>query len=343
MKPGSIIRYSLIILCFLASLGGLAYLGFMPQLSSSAGKCKQVTVSIKSETGGEALFLSPEKVLEELAQRGLQLKGQTLDSINLRRVEQALLRLPIYKQVEAFVSPATSSVQIRLVEKSPLFIVLEASGKSYYVTQGKDTFPIGAAFAAYLPVVSGDVSRDIATGAVYDLLEVVRRDPYFADYFGQVYVDRDQGISLIPRVGTTRVILGHSGDWAGKLRKWRIFAESVLPQRGMNAYAYVNLDYGDQIVAGARYPVQGHELDEDEPTVVAPRPAAPSSAPKPAAKPEAQTKKSEPKKVEKKPEVKRAPEKKVEPKKPVKEKPSPAKTAKKPSSKSTPSPSPKKK
>lgn len=340
MKTSHILRNLLVLLLALVCLGGLVYLWIAPSSTVDKRICQGVSISVQSEQGGEALFLSSDRILEELAQRGVRIKGKELDSIDLRHIEQTLLKLPIYKRAEAFVSPATATVQIRLTEKLPLFIVFEASGKSYYVTQGKDTFEVSPTFAAYLPVVSGDVDKAMATGPVYDLLEVVRQDPYFADYFGQVYVDRHAGISLIPRLGTTQVILGHGGDWANKLRKWRIFAESVLPKRGMNAFSYVNLDYADQIVAGQRYPAEGQEEIEQE-SLPAPTPVKPV-APKPEAKPQV---KPQPAKKPAKPEAKPAPKEKdkvkkptpkPEVKKPTKEKPHTAKPVAKTTSKPTP-------
>ena len=340
MKTSHILRNLLVLLLALVCLGGLVYLWIAPSSTVDKRICQGVSISVQSEQGGEALFLSSDRILEELAQRGVRIKGKELDSIDLRHIEQTLLKLPIYKRAEAFVSPATATVQIRLTEKLPLFIVFEASGKSYYVTQGKDTFEVSPSFAAYLPVVSGDVDKAMAIGPVYDLLEVVRQDPYFADYFGQVYVDRHTGISLIPRLGTTQVILGHGGDWANKLRKWRIFAESVLPKRGMNAFSYVNLDYADQIIAVQRYPAEGQEEIEQEPHP-APTPVKPVT-PKPEAKPQV---KPQPAKKPAKPEAKPAPKEKdkvkkptpkPEVKKPTKEKPHTAKPVAKTTSKPTP-------
>ena len=117
-------------------------------------------------------------------------------------------------------------------------------------------------------------------------MAALRDDPYFTDYFGQIYVDPAEGIVLIPRIGTTRVIIGQGGNWAAKLRKWRIFAESVLPKRGMNAFTYVHLDYGDQIVARSRYAPEGETFDEEGEVVAAPAPApAPTTAPAPSPKP----------------------------------------------------------
>lgn len=285
MKNRALVRNLLLLLLSVALIGGIAYLLIRSPRVTSTDRCQAVTIEVKTETGGEPLFLTGDRITDELARRGIQLRGKRLDSIDLRKIEHTLLSMPIYKRAEAFIAPSSSSVQIRLTEKHPLYIVQEPSGKSYYVTQGKGTITVNPTFAAYLPIVSGAVDLKMATGPVYDLMTALREDPYFTDYFGQVYVDETDGIVLIPRIGTTRVIIGRESNWSEKLRKWRIFAESVLPKRGMNAFSYVNLDYGKQIIARSRYAPEGETFDEEGEVVAAPTPApapAPAPAPKPA-------------------------------------------------------------
>lgn len=283
MKNRAFVRNLLLLLLSVALIGGIAYLLIRSPRVTSTDRCEAVTVEVKTETGGEPLFLTGDRITDELARRGIQLCGKRLDSIDLRKIERTLLSMPIYKRAEAFIAPSSSSVQIRLTEKHPLYIVQEASGKSYYVTQGKGTITVNPTFAAYLPIVSGAVDLKMATGPVYDLMTALREDPYFTDYFGQVYVDETDGIVLIPRIGTTRVIMGRESNWSEKLRKWRIFAESVLPKRGMNAFSYVNLDYGTQIIACSRYAPEGETFDEEGEVIAAPTPApTPTPSPKPA-------------------------------------------------------------
>lgn len=280
------VRNLLLLVLSVALIAGIAYLLITPLRTTSTDRCQAVTVEIKSESGGPALFLTGDRIADELARRDIQLRGKRLDSIDLRQIEQTLLSMPIYKSAEAFIAPSSSSVQIRLVERFPLYIVQEESGKSYYVTQGKSTIPVSPTFAAYLPIVSGSVDSKTATGPVYDLMAALRDDPYFTDYFGQVYVDAKDGIVLIPRIGTTRVIMGRGANWAEKLRKWRIFAESVLPKRGMNAFSYVHLDYGAQIVARSRYAPEGATFDEEGEVI--PTPSTPEATPPVAPEPKTQ-------------------------------------------------------
>ena len=351
MKNRALVRNLLLLLLSVALIGGIAYLLIRAPRVTSTDRCQAVTIEVKTETGGEPLFLTGDRITDELARRGIQLRGKRLDSIDLRKIERTLLSMPIYKRAEAFIAPSSSSVQIRLTEKHPLYIVQEASGKSYYVTQGKGTITVNPTFAAYLPIVSGAVDLKMATGPVYDLMAALREDPYFTDYFGQVYVDETDGIVLIPRIGTTRVIMGRESNWSEKLRKWRIFAESVLPKRGMNAFSYVNLDYGKQIIARSRYAPEGETFDEEGEVVAAPAPAPttdPAPKPTPAAtaapapkkptaveKPREKAKEAPKDKPKDKPASKPSDKAKTEKKDPKKPAPQQASTPKKPNKPAT--------
>ena len=340
MKRGRLIRNMAVGLLAVGLLVVFVYLFVSsPSRRNADGRCGGVVVRIDAHQGGEPLFLSPDGIVDELTRHGIVLKGRPLDSIDLRGIEKILSSLSVYEQVEAFVSPSSATLQIRLKEKHPLFIVQDRTGKSHYVTEGRGTIPVRQGFATYLPVVSGDLDLQYATSDVYDLMAVLRRDSDLVDYFGQVYVDASDGIVLIPRIGHTRVIIGKTTDWEEKLRKWRIFASSVLPRRGMNAFAYVNLDYAGQVVARDRHGVQGFGRDEEgelvrlDAVAVSAEPAAPAPAPVVAAP----APKAESRPTSDKPRQDKPKQDKPKQDKPTGTKPSPAKA---PPSKPTPTKQP---
>ncbi|WP_455516486.1 hypothetical protein, partial [Porphyromonas sp.] len=99
------VRNILLLLLSVALIAGIAYLLITPLHTTSTDRCQAVTVEIKSESGGAALFLTGDRIADELARRGIQLRGKRLDSIDLRQIEQTLLSMPIYKSAEAFIAP----------------------------------------------------------------------------------------------------------------------------------------------------------------------------------------------------------------------------------------------
>ena len=323
MKRGRLIRNMAVGLLAVGLLVVFVYLFVSsPSRRNADGRCGGVVVRIDAHQGGEPLFLSPDGIVDELTRPGIVLKGRPLDSIDLRGIEKTLSSLSVYEQVEAFVSPSSATLQIRLKEKYPLFIVQDRTGKSHYVTEGRGTISVRQGFATYLPVVSGDLDLQYATSDVYDLMAVLRRDSDLVDYFGQVYVDASDGIVLIPRIGHTRVIIGKTTDWAEKLRKWR-----------------VNLDYAGQVVARDRYGVQGFGRDEEgelvrlDAVAVSAEPAAPAPAPVVAAP----APKAESRPTSDKPRQDKPKQDKPKQDKPTGTKPSPAKA---PPSKPTPTKQP---
>lgn len=308
------IQNILIALLAVVLLGALVYFVLNPGPSISSEACRNIVVEVSSRGSSSPRFLTQQQVINELSRRGLRLKGQKLDSIDLRRIERSLTELGIYDKVSAYVAPATHSVKIRLEEKNPYFLVIDDRGASYYVTEGRGIIKGSTHFASYLPLVTGTLSEQYARQEVYDLFCTLQADSYYRDYYGQLQVSPQRGIVMIPRVGTTELILGKGGNWAEKLRKWRIFAASVLPRRGMNAFSYVKLDYEGQVVAAERYPALEEELDEEgERRSPSASPQQPSTATSPQAV-APPPHKAEPKKGE----VKKAEPHKTEPKKEAK-------------------------
>lgn len=336
------IQNILIALLALVLLGALVYFVLNPGRSISSEACRNIVVEVSSRGSSSPRFLTEQQVIDELSRRGLRLKGQKLDSIDLRRIERSLTELGIYDKVSAYVAPATHSVKIRLEEKNPYFLVIDDRGASYYVTEGRGIIKGSTHFASYLPLVTGTLSEQYARQEVYDLFCTLQADSYYRDYYGQLQVSPQRGIVMIPRVGTTELILGKGGNWAEKLRKWRIFAASVLPRRGMNAFSYVKLDYEGQVVAAERYPALEEELDEEgerrSPSVSPQQPRAAASpqavapAPHKAEPKKGEVKKAEPHKAEPKKEAKK--EAKKEPRKEPKKSPAAAPAKKAPSKES---------
>ena len=124
MKRGRLIRNMAVGLLAVGLLVVFVYIFVSsPSRRNADGRCGGVVVRIDAHQGGKPLFLSPDGIVDELTRHGIVLKGRPLDSIDLRGIEKTLSSLSVYEQVEAFVSPSSATLQIRLKEKHPLFIV----------------------------------------------------------------------------------------------------------------------------------------------------------------------------------------------------------------------------
>ncbi|HUV01595.1 MAG TPA: hypothetical protein VMW32_11580, partial [Bacteroidales bacterium] len=87
---------------------------------------------------------------------------------------------------------------------------------------------------------------------IYHLVKYIRNDNFWSAQIDQIYVDSNDEIDLVPRVGNHMIHLGTAENVDGKLRNLATFYEKVLPEVGWNKYSKINLAFKDQIVCKKR-------------------------------------------------------------------------------------------
>jgi cell division protein FtsQ len=87
---------------------------------------------------------------------------------------------------------------------------------------------------------------------IYQLVNYINDDDFWSAQIDQIYVDSNDEIDLIPRVGNQIVHLGSAENFKGKLRYLGAFYDKVLPEVGWNKYSLINLEFKDQIVCKRR-------------------------------------------------------------------------------------------
>lgn len=215
--------------------------------SNGSERLSAIDIEIQTEPG-QQLFMDEEAVRKELAQMKLNLEGAPIDSIDINKIEQHLRSNPIFDNAEVYLARNTGKLKIRLSQQAPFFLV-QSGDSTYYVTHNRGIVPLNPKYAVYAPVVSGEVSKEMARGEMYDLMQVIDADPYFKHYFGHYYVDPTEGIVLTPRAGRAKIYMGREGDWQQMLAKLKRFNQEVIPRKGWQAFEYLRLNFGDQVVA----------------------------------------------------------------------------------------------
>lgn len=206
-----------------------------------------IDIEIQTEQG-QQLFMDEEAVRRELSQMRLHIEGSPIDSIDINKIEHNLRSNPIFDSAEVYLSRSTGKLKISLKQHEPFFLV-QSGDSTYYVTHNRGIVPLNPKYAVYVPVVSGDIDQTYARGAMYDLMQVIDQDSYFKHYFGHYYVDSAEGIILTPRVGRAKIYMGREGDWQYMLSKLKRFNQEVVPRKGWQAFEYLKLNFGDQVVA----------------------------------------------------------------------------------------------
>lgn len=225
-----------------------SYLVASPQKYEEGNKIIPSKTSVEISHEAEQAFVTPADVLSLL---NLSIKDTVLRSVDTRKLEQELIeKSPYIKSATAYVAPQSHSLQIELEERQPLMALYYGEKASYIDAEGI-IFP-NRKGAAYVPVVTGNISEKTAQTYLLDLAHYLEEHKKWRNFFGSIHVVSEKEIYLYPRVGEFVFCISPKIDFDEQLGKVDIFYEKILPRTGVNKYSVVNLSYRNQIVCTKR-------------------------------------------------------------------------------------------
>lgn len=208
-------------------------------------KCNQVTIDVVDDHMNH--FVSKSLVGNILKQNKIRLVGQSLSRIQLKKIEDIIERNAMVSKVVCYRTP-DGDLKIKIWQRVPEFRIINNSGESYYVDKNQQIMPVSLSSTAYVPVVTGFVSKDFAKNKLFSFVEYIKNDKFLDAQIEQIYVHSDSTIDLIPRVGSQVICLGGLARYESKLDKLKTFYKKVMPKVGWNHYSRINLEYKDQVV-----------------------------------------------------------------------------------------------
>ena len=240
-------------------VGYILFLGLFTTLVISAkiNRDQQVvtdlSVSIDHTTGN--FFITEEDVMESI-QELIPSSDVSLHPKDLNALESKLNILPQVEKSNAFVNN-TGQLSIEIVQRQPLYRVIRADGKSYYVDHNGYKFPVSDKYTARVGVATGYIADDGSTSGMissninqhlHKVFSNLDSDKFWSAQFGQLEVSDKGELKLIPRLGDHVVLLGDTDDLDGKLQRLRIFYHEGLSKAGWDTYKIINVKYKDQVV-----------------------------------------------------------------------------------------------
>ena len=207
----------------------------------------------------ERKFISPGDIQDWMADYGTYL-GLRLDSVDLRRVEAVIDGKSAVRKSEAWLTD-DGVLHISVTQREPVVRFQSASG-GYYADADGFLFPLQLRHTARVPVVDGHLPLKLGKDfkgepetdqerqwilSVLDLVRYLGEQKEWNDLVGQITVDRNGNLVLIPREGTERFIFGTPTDIDAKFGRVRKYYESIAPSQE-NSYQIVDVRYKDQVI-----------------------------------------------------------------------------------------------
>ncbi len=246
-----------------AALVGLVFLSVAATKHRKQLECTGTSVNI--DYAGGLSFINVEEVDSVLLEiNEIKPSLSKLAELPLSEMEHRLEKNPWIQAAEVYLRQ-DGKLQVDIVQKRPLFRVINTGSVGYYICRDKSKMPLNSNFTAQVTVVggwleTGDSQRDSLVFAnLFFLQESLEKDSFLLAMTDQILIDELGEFSLIPISGGHKVRLGNADRLEDKLGRLKTFYREGMVHTGWNQYGLVDLRFSGQVVC-RRKPIHTDSL-----------------------------------------------------------------------------------
>jgi cell division protein FtsQ len=244
------------------------YLIIAPALlvsSANSKLCRGISIDIKDSS--DYHFVTKHQLLNLVYGSTGKIIGEPVKDVSVSEIESKINGLRELKEAEVYIA-IDGTIHVYANQRDPVMRVMPDDGGDFFIDDDGVVVRKRNLYTPRLHVVGGNVniSSAMLNGVsvldtsikysilkdIYYLVEYINDDSFWSAQIDQIYVDNNDHIDLIPRVGNQVIHLGTTDNFEGKLRNLAAFYDKVLPEVGWNKYSVINLEFKDQIVCKKR-------------------------------------------------------------------------------------------
>jgi cell division protein FtsQ len=223
-------------------------------------------ISVNIVDSSEYHFVTKGEIRNLIVENNTKVLGMPIKNISTPEIENRIAGLREVKVAEVYTT-IDGTLHVLVDQRDPVMRVM-ADGGDYFVDKDGVVIRRKGLYTPRLHIVGGNIriTSQMLNGVsvldtsiknsilkdIYQLVNFLNGDSFWSAQIDQIYVDNDDEIDLIPRLGNNLVHLGTTENYEGKLRNLEAFYKKVLPEAGWNKYELINLEYKDQIVCRKR-------------------------------------------------------------------------------------------
>ncbi|UXX77713.1 cell division protein FtsQ [Reichenbachiella carrageenanivorans] len=205
----------------------------------------------------ENYFINQEDVLSLIDERGKDyLLSSNFGSLNLKQLENSIEAHQFVNDAQAYIG-LEGNMSIKVIQNRPIARVVVSNGSDYYIGVDGDILPESAHYTARVVLmylandnwIDGENIKNSEQGQeIFELIQFITHDEFWNAQISAIRVEKNQEVVLEPQVTKQEVIFGKPENIEKKFRKLMTFYKQILPYKGWNTYASVNLKFKNQIV-----------------------------------------------------------------------------------------------
>lgn len=246
-------RNIIIRLSMLIGIGAFLFLLIAGSINRSDKRVKKISIAIDDLEGN--YFVEKNQILEAI-QTNFRVEGKNLSGKNLEHIEQTISQIQQVKYANAFIDNQ-GNLSVKVEQRTPLFRVYNQQGQSFYVDENGIKFQTTNNYTAKVPIVTGLIAEQcdsakrvssIVLKQAYNIIQDVNKNKVWRAMIGQYNINNAGQFELIPRLGSSTILLGDNCNSEKKIKQLDVFYFEVLRKVGWDYYKVINIMYKNQVV-----------------------------------------------------------------------------------------------
>lgn len=193
--------------------------------------------------------------------------GKSVKEVAIAEIEDKINDLRELKEAEVYMA-IDGVLHVYADQRNPVMRIMPSGGGDFFLDEDGVIIRRRNLYSPRLHIVNGNVSitqpmlegisvfdtliKKSILKETYNFINYINGSDFWSAQIDQIYVDSDNEIDLIPRVGNHIIHLGTYENFETKLNNLEAFYDKVLPEVGWNRYSIINLEFRDQIVCKKR-------------------------------------------------------------------------------------------
>jgi len=236
------------IIYFLCIIAFLAFLSFASRQTLGGLICE--SLEIKVDNDGGLFFVNAEMVEGLLLEMEDSIIGKTYEDINIYLLEEFVDEHPNIAKAELYLT-INGKFCADVKQRRPLARVFE-NEQSYYLDEEITVFPLSDKYSARVVQVYWSEVTDFRREILSDVLKLIDSDDFLKAQITAIEFNENDELTVYPRVGEHKIILGEAQDLLRKFEKLKIFYRQGLDKVGWDRYSHINLKFDNQVVCTKR-------------------------------------------------------------------------------------------
>lgn len=233
---------------FLLIAAVLCFVSWTSRSSLGHISCQSLEIQVRTE--GDLYFVNAEMVERMILEKEDSILGKAYEDINIYLLEEFVDEHPNIKKAELYLT-IDGNLCVDVKQRKPLVRVFEEK-KSYYLDEEIVQFPLSENYTARVLQIYWSEITEVRREILAAFLELIEQDKFLKAQITAIEFDEKDELTIYPRVGDHKIILGEAQDLVKKFEKLKIFYRHGLEKVGWDRYTQINLKFENQVVCTKR-------------------------------------------------------------------------------------------